>query len=244
MFSASLGLTFIIDFLTLFFFCFSHPLAVMFFAHELHPYGSLERRAEFWGAIAMTFCGAGVLLLFSDQPHYVRFFLSILLVSVPTALYRRMMGLLFTAPCLLRDKSQSGDVKNCVFDSIEWALSEFAFILTFALGFVLCIIGAFFWRENSRLSGVFYWLGGVTQTWFYWFAVMLVFDFNPFPWTRRVFWVMIFKTWPPFLVIVKEYYLRKPSFASRCLLASSRGLLSGLSTGAQQSDRVFLIWAC
>ena len=43
---------------------------------------------------------------------------------------------------------------------------------------------------------------------------------------QPVFWVMIFKTWLPFLVIVKDHYLRKPSFLRvrrfSCLLVLPR----------------------
>ena len=82
----------------------NHPLLLLFYEDEMHPFSSLERRYEFVGAFITTFGGAGLLLAIegvNDLSYMEIYALEFLAITLPTAIYRQIAFLLFAQPYLM-----------------------------------------------------------------------------------------------------------------------------------------------
>jgi hypothetical protein len=82
----------------------NHPLLIMLYSDEAHPYGRGERLFEFMGITATAFMGTGLSALVCDPVG--DYFYSIFFVNIPEQIFRTVVFYCFTNACLLQDRSK------------------------------------------------------------------------------------------------------------------------------------------
>jgi len=172
-----------------------HPLFVMCYADKTHPYSVVQRRAEFLGALLATFFGAGLMLLigsssrlgFNDDDYAKKFGWSLVCVTLPTSVYRKIAYLFFVAPCFLVDKSKTKDSTDTVLAGAIGCSAALGYLTSCCCGLIFFWLGMVYWINYATSSLAFAdWMGSIFQFWFIWFVIMLMFDFNPHP--KSVVW--------------------------------------------------------
>jgi len=168
--------------------CNQHPLFVMFYADRTHPYSVNQRRAEFMAAIMTTFFGAGILILSPQDAYLQKFFLALVLVTIPTAIFRKIAYYLFVAPCFIVDKSKTSDAKDACFMGCTSCAACIGYLLSCSWGLVFFSFGLIFWLAFGATWLSFAdWVGSIIQLWFIWFFMAMTFDFNPIPGVEKTF---------------------------------------------------------
>ena len=154
----------------------------MFFADIAHPYSVKNRQAEFAGAFMTTFFGAGLLILIETDSYVAKFFISLALVTVPTAVFRKIAYYLFVAPCFVRDQSKTSDAADVACNCCTACFAGLGYTFACVWALVFFIVGLIFWLSVANGSVAFIdWMVSIAQFWVIWFVVALTMDFNPFP---------------------------------------------------------------
>ena len=119
----------------------------------------------------------------TDTDNYaIKFGLSLLCVTVPTAIFRKIAYFLFVAPCLIRDQSKTSDCKDCFLNTCTSVFAGFGYLTACVWGLAFFIGGLGLWLLHAESIVSFYdWMGSILQFWVIWFVAAFLFDFNPFP---------------------------------------------------------------
>lgn len=173
----------------------NHPLLMIFYSDRVHPYSRNQRTAEFIGCFMTAFWGAGILLSVCDDGLKIGY--SILAVTVPTTIFRKIVYTFFTCSCLLHDESKTGEKKHLCLACCGGCAAGFAYLFSLAWILFMLIFGIVFWIQffpicNSGSAGgeFAYFLYTICQYWVLWFVAMFFLDFNPFPSSVEYFsWV-------------------------------------------------------
>ena len=121
------------------------------------------------------------MLTLQDQPMEMRFFLSFLLITLPSTLFRKLAYYLFAAPCLLTDKSKNSWLKNCCLSCCDGLAAGVGYLITCAWGITFLVVGIVLWATMADVEGVVLWAYGIGQIWVLWFLTAFLFMFNPSP---------------------------------------------------------------
>jgi hypothetical protein len=124
----------------------NHPVFLLFFADPLYPYSTPQRVMEFAGGFVTTFGGAGILLSTGSSNFVAVLFLSIVFITVPTVLFRKIAFVLFAAPCLIHDERKAtGTCKTACLKSCEDMGALSGTIITIIWIVVFLTLGLIYW---------------------------------------------------------------------------------------------------
>lgn len=115
------------------------------FVDPIHPYSQRQRIAEFVGCVITAYFGAGFILQECDDTRKI--WISLLAVTLPTAIFRKIVHQLFTMPCLLHDLTSTKKSLHFVLLCFADLASAVAYIFTLAWCAAFFIAGTFFWKK-------------------------------------------------------------------------------------------------
>jgi len=144
-----------------------------------------ERMADFAASFCTSFFGAALMLFFAEDDFIVKFFISALFVSVPTAIIKKLCYYLFAQPCLVIDRSKSGGCTECCVDGCSKLVTGMGMSIVCVWSTVFFILGLVFWID-AEATDLLFWVTGLAQFWVLWFMNMLAMQFYPFQFGLQV----------------------------------------------------------
>jgi hypothetical protein len=149
----------------------NHPLLTLFFSDLEHPYSRNQRTAEFIGCFMTAFFGAGVMIQVCDVLK--KNVLGIFAVTLPTFIFRKIVYVLFTMPCLLHDESATSANKQCCLKGCNSLAEGTAYAFAIAWSLVFFSVGLTYWisyagKDNcgdggSVVEQLAYWVYSICQ---------------------------------------------------------------------------------
>jgi len=158
----------------------NHPFFVMVFTNPFSPYTSMERKAEFFGALLTSFGGAGFLIA-TDAPPTIKSILAVLFITIPMQLFRLLTYYLFATPCLNNDATQNSSSVNCCISCCDRMAASFGWLICQGWSLVFLVLGIILWITHSSTSGFIDWGLGIGYLYVVWFYNIIFFKFNPSP---------------------------------------------------------------
>jgi len=175
----------------------NHPFFVLLFGDRLHPFSRTNRGIELFGAIVTTFAGAGLMkyasFYFFTAAWWERIILSLICVTLPTTVFRKLLYYLYATPCTLHDVSSSSLSDSRFYRRLQGCFKGIGHCVSCAWILIFLVGGAFLWAwTNSDLQELVNWSWGVVQFYLLWFVIILVTTFNPSQtFSRCMFWLNV-----------------------------------------------------
>lgn len=162
----------------------NHPLLVLWYTDNKHPYSKEERAIEFLAAFCYTFMGAGFLLIIksSGTSFGIVVLFSLLIVTLPTMAFRTILYYFLATPCLIHDESKASRTAICCLDLLVNCSEFIGKLFGCCCGCFFLIFGIVIWAVNAtNAESLSNWMWSIAQTWCIWFPIQLSTTFLPDP---------------------------------------------------------------
>lgn len=129
----------------------NHPLLVMFYCDEAHPYGKRERGFEFLGMASTVVFSTGFDVFICNE--VAGFFLAPIFVNIPQFFFRTVAFYCFTNVCLMKDRSTMTPFQKWFTSCVSSSGICLGIIFTLYYSLTMIVAGAYLMDAGDGCDG-------------------------------------------------------------------------------------------